>query len=92
MAWTKPAVPLLLVAFAMGLSSGALPTCERRLIPGSCTIFCVAKGQAVLFGNNEDWRNPKTFVWLVPAFPTGSRPGAVAQLTAACPAPPTSWR
>jgi hypothetical protein len=32
-----------------------------------CTIIMVAKGKIVLAGNNEDWRNPKTKVWFVPA-------------------------
>ena len=34
--------------------------------PASCTIFSVSKGESVFFGNNEDWRNPKTFVWVEP--------------------------
>ena len=36
-------------------------------MPGSCTIFAVSKGGSVFFGNNEDWRNPKTYVWVEPA-------------------------
>ncbi len=32
-----------------------------------CTIVMVAKGNIVLAGNNEDWRNPKTKIWFVPA-------------------------
>jgi hypothetical protein len=32
-----------------------------------CTIVMVAKGKIVLAGNNEDWRNPKTKIWFVPA-------------------------
>ena len=34
---------------------------------GGCTIVMVAKGNIVLAGNNEDWRNPKTKIWFVPA-------------------------
>jgi tetratricopeptide (TPR) repeat protein len=34
---------------------------------GGCTIVMVAKGHIVLAGNNEDWRNPKTKIWFVPA-------------------------
>ena len=41
------------------------------LLPGSylyaCTGFCVSKGDTVLFGNNEDWKDPDTKVWYVPA-------------------------
>ena len=40
---------------------------QERLIPGSCTIFSVSKGGSVFFGNNEDWRNPLTFIWVEPA-------------------------
>ncbi len=32
-----------------------------------CTIVMVAKGKIVLAGNNEDWRNPKTKIWFIPA-------------------------
>ncbi|MHC4354375.1 MAG: carcinine hydrolase/isopenicillin-N N-acyltransferase family protein [Planctomycetota bacterium] len=34
---------------------------------GSCTIFTVSQGEKVLFGNNEDYANSKTFYWVVPA-------------------------
>jgi len=33
----------------------------------SCTIFVLTNGQRVLFGNNEDWSNPKTRIWFVAA-------------------------
>ena len=33
----------------------------------ACTIFILTNGQRVLFGNNEDWTNPKTRIWFVPA-------------------------
>ncbi len=36
-------------------------------MPGSCTIFCVSRGESVFFGNNEDWRNPLTYLWVEPA-------------------------
>lgn len=32
-----------------------------------CTIVMVAKGQWILVGNNEDWKNPKTKMWFIPA-------------------------
>jgi hypothetical protein len=35
-------------------------------VPGSCTIFSVAVGDKVLFGNNEDYYKPKTFLWTDP--------------------------
>ena len=41
------------------------------LVPGSslyaCTGFCISKGNLVLVGNNEDYNNPNTKVWYVPA-------------------------
>ena len=41
------------------------------LVPGSylyaCTGFCISKGDTVLVGNNEDYNNPNTKVWYVPA-------------------------
>lgn len=37
-------------------------------VPAStCTIFVLADGRRVLFYNNEDWLNPKTRIWFVPA-------------------------
>ena len=35
-------------------------------IPGSCTIFTASYGEKVLFGNNEDYTNPKTYYWVEP--------------------------
>jgi tetratricopeptide (TPR) repeat protein len=32
-----------------------------------CTIIMVAQGKIVLAGNNEDWSNPKTKIWFIPA-------------------------
>ena len=33
----------------------------------ACTMIMVAKKGVLLAGNNEDWKNPKTYVWFVPA-------------------------
>ena len=33
----------------------------------ACTIFVLSDGNRALFFNNEDWLNPKTRVWFVPA-------------------------
>src|SRR2546422_398423 len=32
-----------------------------------CTIFVLTDGAGTLFFNNEDWSNPKTQMWFVPA-------------------------
>lgn len=45
-------------------NASALPA---ACIPGSCTIFTVSMGDVVLFGNNEDYINPKTYYWTVPS-------------------------
>ena len=34
-----------------------------------CTIFYAADDHVALAGNNEDWSNPYTYVWFVPAEP-----------------------
>jgi len=36
-------------------------------VPGSCTIFSASFGDKVLFGNNEDYYKPKTYLWTEPA-------------------------
>ena len=36
-------------------------------VPGSCTIFSASVGDRVLFGNNEDYYLPKTYLWTDPA-------------------------
>lgn len=36
-------------------------------LANGCTIVIVAKGQLILVGNNEDWKNPKTKMWFIPA-------------------------
>ena len=33
----------------------------------ACTIFTVCHDDVVLFGNNEDYTNPKTHYWVIPA-------------------------
>ena len=33
----------------------------------ACTIFTVCQGDVVLFGNNEDYTNPKTHFWVIPS-------------------------
>jgi hypothetical protein len=32
----------------------------------ACTIFTASEGETVLFGNNEDFSNPKTYYWVIP--------------------------
>jgi hypothetical protein len=35
----------------------------------ACTAFCAVGSGQVLVGNNEDWSNPRTKLWFVPAEP-----------------------
>jgi penicillin V acylase-like amidase (Ntn superfamily) len=35
--------------------------------PSACTVFIASNGDVVLAGNNEDWKNPNTKIWFVPA-------------------------
>ncbi len=35
--------------------------------PSACTVFFASMGDVVLAGNNEDWKNPNTKIWFVPA-------------------------
>lgn len=49
-----------------GLSALGLPESHDPSMPGSCTIFAISKGESVFFSNNEDWRNPLTYVWVEP--------------------------
>jgi hypothetical protein len=63
--------PLIVGAFVVGLAilvPSESPIARRDpFMPGSCTIFSVSKGGSVFFGNNEDWRNPLTYIWVEPA-------------------------
>jgi tetratricopeptide (TPR) repeat protein len=35
----------------------------------ACTIITMARGKKVWIGNNEDWTDPRTKMWIVPASP-----------------------
>jgi hypothetical protein len=39
---------------------------DTSMIPGSCTIFAISQGESAFFGNNEDWKDPLTYVWVEP--------------------------
>jgi len=36
-------------------------------LASACTVIMASKGGMVLVGNNEDWKNPNTRVWFIPA-------------------------
>jgi len=50
------------VLLVMGLAGGGLVSSAR-----GCTIFVLTDGERTLFFNNEDWSNPVSRVWFVPA-------------------------
>ena len=54
-----------------GVSVGVYQMLNRKTVvepvPGSCTIFSASMGDKVLFGNNEDYYKPKTYLWTEPA-------------------------
>jgi len=48
------------------------PSCPMSVpggtsIPGSCTTFVAQINETVLFGNNEDFNNLDTYLWVVPS-------------------------
>lgn len=53
---------------AIALLWGAVAAVGNTVLLG-CTAFCAANGDQVLVGNNEDWNNPRTKLWFVPAKP-----------------------
>ncbi len=56
-----------MTATASNINSGIQEKPEEKLIPGSCTIFCISYNGSVFMGNNEDWKNPLTYFWVRPA-------------------------
>ncbi len=51
--------------FGLALSACSFITGPAR----ACTIFVLTDTNQALFCNNEDWSNPKTRIWFVPAQP-----------------------
>jgi len=54
--------PILLVVLSITKGKTSINS-----VPGSCTIFSASVGETVLFGNNEDYYEPKTYLWTEPA-------------------------
>ena len=51
----------------------ALALCGFISVPvHACTIFVLTDTNRALFCNNEDWSNPRTRIWFVPAGTTNS--------------------
>src|SRR5690349_5563317 len=66
----------LLVRISPTIMGWALAFCSFACMHVSaCTIFVLMDTNRALFCNNEDWSNPKTRIWFVPA--TAKHYGAV---------------
>jgi hypothetical protein len=61
------AILLLLVPLPAQANAFSVQAPEKTM-PG-CTVFYGYDGQTALGGNNEDFDNPFTFVWFIPASP-----------------------
>jgi hypothetical protein len=61
--------PIYLPAFvsARGLAFVLACLCFASLPARACTIFVLADTNRALFCNNEDWSDPKTRIWFLPA-------------------------
>lgn len=59
----------ILIVFSTLIVFGELISRKTTIdpVPGSCTIFSASVGDKVLFGNNEDYNEPKTYYWTEPA-------------------------
>lgn len=71
---SRSMIALFLLSIVLSTSSfypvpdPTLSSSGQYLRPGqSCTVFYASDGDVVLGGNNEDFINPLTFVWFVPA-------------------------
>ena len=60
------AITLLLLPALLLSPAQAAPAAPP--LPG-CTVFYAADGQTALGGNNEDFNNPHTLAWFIPASP-----------------------
>ena len=58
------AVPAPAVASSWRSGPGG---CTPTVQPHGCTVFLAANDVIALAGNNEDWRNPFTKLWFIPA-------------------------
>lgn len=63
----KPLGRLVLLFTIAGLSQTTWRNTAINPVLGSCTTFSVSSGNNVLFGNNEDYYNPETYLWTEPA-------------------------
>src|SRR4051812_28109901 len=60
---------------SLRLSFALAVFCFSARLTQGCTIFVLTDSKRALFCNNEDWSNPKSRIWFVPA--TSRRHGCV---------------
>ena len=53
----KPVILILIIILSTSSSHSVL----------ACTIFTASQEDIVLFGNNEDYSNPNTYIWVIPS-------------------------
>jgi uncharacterized protein (TIGR03435 family) len=63
----SPAMRRVARIVTIALLCGAPFPISQRV--AACTAFCAVGAGQVLVGNNEDWTNPRTRIWFVPAKP-----------------------
>lgn len=61
-------ISLLILTLPSNQFSGLPSQPSAHVLPG-CTTFYGYDGQTALGGNNEDFNNPLTYVWFIPASP-----------------------
>jgi hypothetical protein len=59
---------VLLLTMLLPSQTNAFTRPSAHHLPG-CTTFYAYDGQTALGGNNEDFNNPLTFIWFIPASP-----------------------
>lgn len=60
MSMRRPALPMITIGVAWILAGG-LPNTTS-----ACTVFTASNNGVVLFGNNEDWKDPHSRIWFFP--------------------------
>ncbi len=58
---------LFQISFSFSLYNGLEPEISENHIASSCTIFTVAMGETVFFGNNEDYKLNNAYQWYIPS-------------------------
>ncbi|MHA1730083.1 MAG: carcinine hydrolase/isopenicillin-N N-acyltransferase family protein [Promethearchaeota archaeon] len=72
---------LIILLFVINLFISTTPNCigqdnfSENSIGSSCTIFTIALGDTVMFGNNEDYKSNNAYQWYIPTQNIATRNG-----------------